>query len=84
MPLQLQRASVGFTGVGLRRRSSRRILSPVEVGHVMRTLALDGGQVLGRDQSAPQEQLFVLPIQDDQSHDEVLVFAKQLADLTMG
>lgn len=60
------------------------MLPPVHVRDVMGALTLGRRKVLWRDESSPQEQLFVFPIQDDQSHDQVLILAQEFPYFMLG
>ena len=56
----------------------------VKARHIMRSLTLCGGKMLWGNQSSPEKQLFVLPVQDDHPHDEVLIMTQEISDLVFG
>lgn len=47
----------------------------------MRPLTLDRWKVFRRNQSPPQEELFVFPIHHDHPHHQVLVLAQKISEL---
>jgi hypothetical protein len=53
----------------------------VETCDIMRPLTLDRWKVFRRNQSPPQEELFVFPIHHDHPHQQVLVLAQEIAEL---
>jgi hypothetical protein len=56
----------------------------VKTRHIMRPLTLNGGEMLWGDQSSPEKQLLILPVQEDHPHDEILILAQQIPDLMLG
>jgi hypothetical protein len=40
--------------------------------------------MLWGDQSSPEKQLLILPVQEDHPHDEILILAQQIPDLMLG
>src|SRR5713226_5159289 len=62
-------------------RSSGRAVPAVEVGHEMGALTVRRGQLAGGDQPAAQQTLFILAVQHDYLHDQILVLAQQGGDL---
>src|SRR5260221_5884646 len=62
-------------------RASGRAVPAVEVGHEMGALTVRGGQLASRDQPAAQQTLFILAVQHDDLHDQILVLPQQGGDL---
>jgi hypothetical protein len=56
----------------------------VKARHIMRPLTLYGGKMLWGNQSSPEKQLFILSVQDDHPHDEVLILTQEISDLMLG
>ena len=50
----------------------------------MGALTLHGGEMLWWNQSSPEKQLLVLPVQEDHPHDEVLILTQEISDLVLG
>jgi hypothetical protein len=63
------------------RITSTHILASIQVRYEMGPLPLGRGEMAGGNQSPPEQGLLILTIQDDDLHDQVLIIAKQGADL---
>ena len=59
------------------------MVPPIQVRDVVRTLTMDRREVFRGNESSPQQQLLILPVQNDQAHDEILVLAEEFADLLL-
>lgn len=53
----------------------------VEIGHVVGALSLNRREVFRGDQTPAEEQLLILSVEHDQSHDQILILPQKIPDL---